>query len=78
MLCRTSSLRRAPGLGLWESVHFGLAVLPQHLGIEATRGRRGWSLHSVKLARDVSWLKDWRVIVFGVGCALAGFLLVLI
>jgi len=31
--------RRA--LGLWESVHFGLAVLPQNLWVEVTGGRRG-------------------------------------
>jgi hypothetical protein len=32
----------------------------------------------VKRGRDLSWLKDRRVIVFGIGCALAGFLVALL
>lgn len=32
----------------------------------------------VSSQRDSSWIKDWRVVVFGVGCAIAGFLVALL
>src|ERR1022692_1393939 len=41
-------------------------------------GVRGCSVPGVKRGRDLSWLKDRRVIVFGIGCALAGFLAALL
>lgn len=50
--------------------------LPRH--VPHATDTWGCSVPGVKLGRDLSWLKDWRVIVFGIGCALAGFLVALL
>jgi hypothetical protein len=50
-----------------------------HWAASSGRSRaRAGSVRRVSSQRDLSWIKDWRVIVFGVGCALAGFLIALL